>query len=161
MSRHHRHIPTAVALTLTLTLAAAAPSAPSAASARPFGPIAPAATSQPQAPPAVNPRARHAANINVGGIQAQGARVAREMAARDAAIGSATQSPPPPLIVRVSQPNRFAWDDAGIGAGATFALILILLGSALYLTHRHAARVTPAGIRPASTVARWSRRARI
>jgi hypothetical protein len=155
MSRHHRHIPTALALALALALAA-----PSAASARPFAPIAPAATTQPQ-PPAVNPRARHAANINVGGIQAQGARVARELAARDAAIGSATQSPPPPLIVRVSQPNGFAWDDAGIGAGATFALILVLLGSALYLTHRHDARVTPAGIRLASTIARWSRRARI
>lgn len=157
MSRHHRHIPTAVALALALALALAAV----APSARPFGPIAPAASTQPQAPPAVNPQARHAANINVGGIQAQGARVAREMAARDAAIGSATQSPPPPLIVRVSQPNGFARDDAGIGAGAAFALILILLGSALSLTHRHAARVTPAGIRPASTVARWSRRARI
>jgi hypothetical protein len=156
MSRHHRHIPAAVALTLALAAAA-----PSAASARPFGPIAPAATTQPQAPPAVNPRARHAANINVGGIQAQGARVARELAARDAAIGSATQSPPPPLIVRVSQPNGFAWDDAGIGAGATFGLVLMLLGSALYRNHRHAARATPAGIRPASTIARWSRRARI
>jgi hypothetical protein len=113
MSRPHRHIPTAVALTLALAAAAL---------------IAPAATTRPQAPPAVNPPARHAANINVGGIQAQGARVARELAARDAAIGSATQSAPP-LVVRVSQPNGFAWDDAGIGAGATFALILILLGT--------------------------------
>jgi hypothetical protein len=153
MSRHHRHVPTAVALTL-----APAAAAPSAASARPFGPIGRAATTQPRAPPPVNPQARYAANINVDGIQAQGARVAHKLAAREA-IGSATQSPPPPLIVRVS--NGFAWDDAGIGAGATFALILMLLGSALYLTHRHAARVTPAGIRPASTVARWSRRARI
>ena len=155
MSRHHRHIPTAVSLTLALAAAA-----PSTASPRPFGPIAPAVTTQPQAPHAVNPQARHAANINVGGIQAQEARVAHKLAARDAAIGSATQSPPLPLIVRFSQPNGFAWDDAGIGAGATFALILILLGSAISLTHRHTARMTRAGIRPASTITRWTRRAR-
>ena len=155
MSRHHRHIPTAVSLTLAPVAAA-----PSTASPRPFGPIAPAASTQPQAPHAVNPQARHATNINVGGIQAQEARVAHKLAARDAAIGSATLSPPPPLIVRVAQPNGFAWDDANIGAGATFARILILLGSALYLTHRHTARMTPAGIRPASTITRWTRRVR-
>jgi hypothetical protein len=155
MSRHHRHIPTAVSLTLAPVAAA-----PSTASPRPFGPIAPAVTTQPQAPHAVNPQARHATNINVGGIQAQEARVAHKLAARDAAIGSATQSPPPPLIVRFSPPHGFAWDDANIGAGATSARILILLGSAISLTHRHTARMTRAGIRPASTITRWTRRAR-
>jgi hypothetical protein len=131
MSGHHRHIPPAVSLTPAPMAAA-----PSMASPRPFGPIAPAATTQPKAAPAVNPPARHATNIKVGGIQAEGARVADKLAARDAAIGSAIQSSLPPLILRFSPPHGFAWDDANTGAGAKSAGILILAGSAISLTHR-------------------------
>jgi hypothetical protein len=136
MFRHHRHISTAVALVVALA------AAPSAASARPFQPISPPVTSQTQAAPAVNPHARDAANPAVRAIQAQGARVAHQLAARDALAGRATLSPPPPSIVTVFQPNGFDWGDAGIGAGATLGLVLILLGSTLYLTHRHTARVS-------------------
>ena len=135
MFRHH-HI--SIVLAIALALAAVAPSA---ASARPFGPILATATRQPQAPPAVNPYSRDAANPAVRAIQAQGARVAHELAARDAAAASSTPSPPP-LIVKVSPPNGFAWSDAGIGAGATFGLILVLLGSTLYLTHRRTGRAS-------------------
>ena len=136
MYRHHRHISTAVALVVALA------AAPSAASARPFQPISRPATSQTQAAPAVNPHARDAANPAARAIQAQAARVAHQLAARDALAGRATPSPPPPLTVTVFQPNGFDWGDAGIGAGATLGLTLILLGSTLYLTHRHTARVS-------------------
>ena len=136
MYRHHRHISTAVALVVALA------AAPSAASARPFQPIAPPPSSQTQTPSAVNPHSREAANPAVRAIQAQAARVAHQLATRDALAGRATLSPPPPLTVTVFQPNGFDWGDAGIGAGATLALTLILLGSTLYLTHRHTARVS-------------------
>ena len=137
MFRHHRHISTAVALALALAAAA-----PSAASARPFQPIAPPPTSQTQAAPAVNPHAREAANPATRAIQAQAARVAHQLAKRDALAGRATLTPPPPTIVTVFQPNGFDWGDAGIGAGATLGLILILLGSTLYLTHRSTPRAS-------------------
>src|SRR5205814_640580 len=75
MSRRHHHISTAIALALALAAVA-----PSAASARPQR-DPPATTTQTQAPPAI------AANAAVGAIQAQGARVARELAARDAGAG--------------------------------------------------------------------------
>ena len=137
MFRHHRHISTAVALVVALA------AAPSAASARPFQPIAPPPSSQTQTPSAVNPHSREAGNPAVRAIHAQAARVAHQLAARDAALaGRATPSPPPPSIVTVFQPNGFDWGDAGIGAGATLGLTLILLGSTLYLTHRHTARVS-------------------
>jgi hypothetical protein len=136
MFRHHRHISTAVALVVALA------AAPSAASARPFQPISRPATSQTQAASAVNPHARDAANPAARAIQAQAARVAHQLAARDALAGRATPSPPPPLTVTVFQPDGFDWGDAGIGAGATLGLTLILLGSTLYLTHRHTARVS-------------------
>jgi hypothetical protein len=136
MFRHHRHISTAVALVVALA------AAPSAASARPFQPIAQPPSSQTQTPSAVNPRSRDTANPAVRAIQGQSARVAHQLAARDALAGRATLSPPPASIVTVFQPNGFDWGDAGIGAGATLGLILILLGSTLYLTHRHAARVS-------------------
>ena len=135
MFRHHRHISTAVALVVALAAAA-----PSAASARPFQPIAPPPSSQTQTPSAVNPHSRDAANPAVRAIQAQAARVAHQLAARDALAGRATLSPPPPLTVTVFQPNGFDWGDAGIGAAATLALTLILLGSTLYLTHRSTPR---------------------
>jgi hypothetical protein len=149
MFRHH-HISTSIALVLALALAAGPSAAvarpnldPPAATAANIWPILdpPAATSQTQATPAVNPHSRDAANPAVRAIQAQGARVAHELAARDAATGSATPSPPP-LIVKVSPPNGFVWSDAGIGAGATFGLILVLLGSTLYWTHRRTARAS-------------------
>jgi len=136
MFRHHRRISTAVALVVALA------AAPSAASARPFQPIAPPPSGQTQTASAVNPHSRDAANPAVRAIQAQAARVAHQLAARDALAGRATLSPPPPSIVTVFQPNGFDWGDAGIGAGATLALLLILLGSTLYLTHRHTARVS-------------------
>jgi hypothetical protein len=137
MFRHHRHISTTVALVVALAAAV-----PSAASARPFQPIPAPTTTQTHAPPASNPHSRDAAKPAVRAIQAQGARVARELAARDARTGSVIVNPTPPLIVTVFQPNGFDWGDAGIGAGATLGLILILLGSTLYLTHRHTARVS-------------------
>ena len=136
MFRHHRHISTAVALVVALA------AAPSAAFARPFQPIAPPPSTQTQTPSAVNPHSREAKNPVVHAIQGQAARVAHELAARDALAGPATLSPPPPLTVTVFQPNGFDWGDAGIGAGATLALTLILLGSTLYLTHRHTSRVS-------------------
>ena len=135
MSRHNHHISTAIALTLALAAAA-----PSAASARPFDPIPPAAASQPMALPAVSPHSRDAANPAAHAVQAQAARVARELAARDAISGPAITTPPSAEIVTVFQPNGFDWGDAGIGAGTTLALILILFGSTLYLTHRHTPR---------------------
>ena len=134
MFRHHRHISTAVALVVALA------AVPSAASARPFQPIAPPPSSQTQTPSAVNPHSRDAATPAVRAIQAQTARVAHQLAARDALADRATLNPPPPLTVTVFQPNGFDWGDAGIGAGATLALTLILLGSTLYLTHRSTSR---------------------
>jgi hypothetical protein len=136
MFRHH-HITTAIALTLAL-----AAGAPSAASARPFEPIPPPATTETHAPSANNPHSRDAANPAVRAIQAQGARVARELAARDSRTTGEIVNRTPPLTITVFQPNGFDWGDAGIGAGATLGLILILLGSRLYLTHRHTARVS-------------------
>jgi hypothetical protein len=136
MFRHHRHISTAVALVVALA------AAPSAASARPFQPIAPLPSSHTQTRSAVNGHSREAANPAVRAIQAQAARVAHQLAARDALAGRATPTPPPPLTVTVFQPNGFDWGDAGIGAGATLGLTLILLGSTLYLTHKHTPRAS-------------------
>ncbi|HET7047965.1 MAG TPA: hypothetical protein VFI54_06795 [Solirubrobacteraceae bacterium] len=136
MFRHHRHISTAVALVVALV------AAPSAASARPFQPIATPPSSQTQTPSADSPHSREAANPSVRAIQAQAARVAHQLAKRDALAGRATLSPPPVSIVTVFQPNGFDWGDAGIGAGATLGLILILLGSTLYLTHRNTPRAS-------------------
>ena len=137
MSRRHHHITTAVVLTLAVAAAA-----PTAASAQPFGPSSAAVTSEPLILPAVNPQARDNANTNVDTVQAQAARVGHELAARDMQAGSVTSSAAPVRIIKVSQPDDFAWGDAGIGAGATFALIIVLLGSGLYVTHRRTARVT-------------------
>jgi hypothetical protein len=135
MSRQH-HISTTIALVVALATAA-----PSAASARPLEPIPPP-TTKTHAPSASNPHSRDAANPPVRAIQAQGARVARELATRDARTSGEIVNPTPPPTVTVFQPNGFDWGDAGIGAGATLGLILILLGSTLYRTHRHTARVS-------------------
>ncbi len=131
--QHHRS--TAIAVVVALAVGA-----PSATVARPVGPISPPATSQTQTSPAVSAHSRAAANPVARAIQAQAARVARELAARDAVSGPAITSPPPAEIVTVFQPNGFDWGDAGIGAGATLGLILTLLGSTLYVTHRHTPR---------------------
>jgi hypothetical protein len=136
MFRHH-HASTALAVALALAAAA-----PSAASAR-YATDPPPATSHTQAPPTVDlrsPDARDAANRAVRTEQAQGARVTHELGARDAAVGSATLSSPPPVIVTASQPHGFAWGDAGIGGAAMFGLIMVLLGTTLYLSHRRAAQ---------------------
>jgi hypothetical protein len=133
----HRHASTALALALALAAAA-----PSAASAR-YATDPPPATSHTQAPPTVDlrsPDARDAADRAVRAIQAQGARAAHELAARGSAVGSATPSSPPHVIITASQPNGFAWGDAGIGGAAMFGLILVLLGTTLYLSHRRTAQ---------------------
>ena len=124
MLRHH--INTAIALTLALAAAA-----PSGASARPFEPIPAPTTTQTHAPPASNPHSRDAANPAVRAIQAQGARVARELAARDARTGGEIVNPTPPLTVTVFQPNGFDWGDAAIGAAGGLALSLIGIGGAV------------------------------
>ena len=133
----HSHISTAIALTLALAAAT-----PSVAAAR-YAEDPPPATSRQQAPPAVDlrsPDARDAANLVVRTGQNQAARVARELAARDALASSAITSPPSAKIITVFQPNGFDWGDAGIGGAAIFGLILVLFGTTLYLTHRGAAQ---------------------
>lgn len=135
---HRRHTSTAIALTIALAAAA-----PPAASAR-YAPDPPPATVQTQAPGAVNPYSREAANPAVRAIDAQATRVAGELPARDAVASSATPSVPAPLIVKVSSPTGFVWGDAGIGAGAIFGLMLVLVGSTLYVTHRRTARASQA-----------------
>jgi len=125
MFRHHR-ISTGIALAVALTLAAAAPAA---VWARPDPPDGQA---HPQ--PEVHLRSGDATNPAVASIQAQGARVARELAARAAADKSAIATPPP-KIVKIFQHNGFLID-AVIGAGITLGLVLVLLGSSLYITHR-------------------------
>ena len=127
MFRHHYQ--TGIALALALAAAV-----PSAASAR-YAQDPPPATSQTQAPPAVNPYSRDAANPAVRAINAQGVRVAHELAARD----SLTASPPPPLIITVPRPNGFDWGDAGIGAAGGLALSMIALGGTLAVS-RHRGR---------------------
>jgi hypothetical protein len=136
MFRHHH--PTSGVIALALALAAVAPAG---ASAR-YAQDPPPTTSQTQALAAVNRHSRDAANPAVRAIQAQAARVARELAARDAASGTPITSSQPAAMVTVFQPNGFDWGDAGIGAGAALALILVLLGSTLYLTHRHTLRAS-------------------
>lgn len=140
MFRHHHQVSTAVALAL-----AVAAVAPAAASARlELNP--PAATSQTQTRPAVDlrsPGARDLANAAVRVVHTQGARVRREFAARSAASGSGTGSPPPVQIVKVSQPSGFDWGDAGIGAAVGLTLSMIGLGGALALSQRWTHR-TPA-----------------
>ena len=146
MLRHHHQISTTIAVALALAVAA-----PSAASAR-FTPNPVPATkaqSVEAGPRSIvtpggygAPSTSNMPNTDIRYVQAQGARVANELAARDAATGSPAQSPPPVQIIKVSQPNGFDWGDAGIGAGAAIALTLVFLGSALHLTHRHTARLS-------------------
>lgn len=127
---HHHHISTGIALALALAAVA-----PAAALARPYPPDAAAQT---RSAPEVHLRSRDATTAAVASIQAQGARVAREFAARDAANGAA--SFPLPMIVEISRHNGFLID-AMIGAGAMLGLVLVLLGSSLYAIHRRTLRI--------------------
>jgi hypothetical protein len=129
---HHHHISTGIALALALALAVVAPAA---ALARPYPPDT---AEQTRSAPEVHLRSRDATTAAVASIQAQGARVAREFAARDAANGAA--SFPLPKIVEVSRHNGFLID-AMVGAGAMLGLVLVLLGSSLYTMHRRTLRI--------------------
>jgi hypothetical protein len=137
MFRHRHHMGTVVALVLALALVAVAPAA---ASARPYPA---AAAAQTHTAPGVDPRSRDATNAVVASIQAQGARVARELAARDAANESAIATFPPPKIVKISQHNNFLID-AMIGAGAMLGLVLVLLGLSFVTIHRRALHINQA-----------------
>src|SRR5262249_959515 len=115
MFRHH-HVSTAIALALAL----AAPSAASARFAPNPVPATPAQSVQ-AGPRSIvtpggygSPVTSNMENSDIRDVWAKGPRVAHELAARDAATGSPTQSPRPAQIVKVSQPNRFHWGDAGI-----------------------------------------------
>jgi hypothetical protein len=135
MFRHHRHISTGIALALALAAVA-----PAAASARPYPPPS---AGQTQSAPRVAPRSQDLTKAAVASIQAQGARVAREFAARDAANGIATATLPPPKIVEISQHNGFLVD-AMIGAGAMLGLVLVLLGLTFHTIHRRTLRINKA-----------------
>ena len=128
MFHPHHQVSTGIALALAL-----AAIAPATVSARPW-PSPPATTSQTYAPPVRALRTPRATNGAVASIQAQAARVARELAARDAATESAIVTPQTVPIVKISQTNEFLID-AAIGAGAMLGLILALLGSTLYVIH--------------------------
>ncbi len=129
MFRHHHHVGTGIALALALAAVA-----PAAATAQPYPP---APAGQTHATPRVDQRSRDATSATVASIQAQGARVARELAALETANGSVIATIPPPTIVKISQ--REFLTDAMIGAGITLGLVLVLLGSSLYITHRRRA----------------------
>lgn len=136
MFRYHHHISTVLVLVLALAVVA-----PAAASARPYPS---AAAGQTHAPPGVDLRSRDATtNATVASIQAQGARVARELGERDAANESAIATFPPPKIVKISQHNGFLMD-AMIGAGAMLGLVLVLLGLSFYTIYRRAPRINQA-----------------
>lgn len=79
--------------------------------------------------------------------QAQGARVAHEFAARDAALGNGPVLPA--QIIKISQPNGFDWGDAGIGAAGGLALSTVGLGGALVISSQRRTRRSTAP--PAST----------
>ena len=133
MFRHHHQgtgtgTGTGIALALALALTAIAPAAATAQ------PLPPPPTTQTHATASVDPRSREATNAMAASIHAQGARVARELAALQATNGTATATIPPPTIIKIS--HREFLTDAMIGAGITLGLVLILLGSSLYITHR-------------------------
>lgn len=69
--------------------------------------------------------------------------------ARDAAKGRLTLTTPRVTVVKVTQPSPAAargldWGDAGIGAGAVFALTMIGIGGALVVRNRHHREDPPA-----------------
>ncbi len=126
MFRHPHHVAKGIALALTI-----AAIAPAAATAQPYPPPP---VSQTHATPRVDQRSREATNAMAASIQAQGARVARELAALETTNESAIATIPPTRIVNISQ--REFLTDAMIGAGAMLGVVLVLLGSSLYITHR-------------------------
>lgn len=125
----HHHVGTGIALALALTAII-----PAAATAQPFQPPP---TTQTHATPSADTRSREATHARAASIHAQGARVARELAALETANGTAIATIPAPTIIKTSQ--RQFLTDALIGAGITLGLVLILLGSSLYITHRRRA----------------------
>ena len=133
MFRHPHHVAKGIALALTLAAVA-----PAAASAQPYPPPP---VSQTHATPRVDQRSREATNAMAASIQAQGARVARELAALTA--NESAVAIPPTRIVNISQ--RDFLTDAMIGAGAMLGVVLVLLGSSLYITHhRRGLPINPA-----------------
>ena len=117
-----QYIKTTAALALAVGMIA-----PPVASAMVDNPVAASQTASPR--PAVRP--------NPDQLSARSAPDGTGIVSSHGNIGAAPlPSSPPAQIVKVSQPTGFAWDDAGIGAGAVLGLILTLLGSTLYLT-RH------------------------
>ena len=59
--------------------------------------------------------------------------------ARDAAAGRGTFNSPDVEVVKVAGPvvdDGFSWGDAGIGAGAIFALGVVAVGGSLLVAHR-------------------------
>jgi hypothetical protein len=51
------------------------------------------------------------------------------------------QSAPVPTVIQVAAPSGgFDWGDAGIGAGATLALVTVAAGGAIAIGNRHGRR---------------------
>jgi hypothetical protein len=114
--RHSRFTRTA-----TLGLAVAAVAAPTAAARPPVD--------------LRSPDAVDAANA------AQVRQDLRSPDAVDAAAGRGTFSAPRVTVVKVTQPSQAGpggldWGDAGIGAGATLAIVLLGVGGSLIVVHR-------------------------
>jgi hypothetical protein len=170
MFRHH-HLSTAIALAVALALAAASaasarfgpnpvPATPAqSVQAGPLSIVTPGGYGSPVTSNIENsvqagprsivtpggygaPVTSNTESRDIRDVWAKGPRVTDELAARDAATGSPAQSPQPAQTVKVFQPSGFDWGDAGIGAGAAFALVLMLLGATLYLTHRRTAHAS-------------------
>src|SRR5437763_15563556 len=136
--RSIQHIKT----TLALTLALGAVAAPVASARFDLNPPPARQTASVSSPVSPNPDQQTVVTAGSRAVQSPGARVARDLAARDAAArATPVVSSPPAQIVKISQPSGFGWGDAGIGAGAMLGLVLVLLGSTLYVTHRRTARV--------------------
>jgi len=112
--RHRRFIRTA-----TLGLAVAAVAAPVATAAQDF-----------RSPDAVD-----------AASAAQQRQDFRTPDSHDAADGRGTFTAPSVTVVKVSGPSQAGpggldWGDAGIGAGATLAIVLLGVGGSLMVTHR-------------------------
>ena len=114
--RHRRFIRTA-----TLGLAVAAVAAPTAA-----------------ARPVIDLRSPDAVDAASAAQQRQDFRTPDS---HDAADGRGTFTAPSVTVVKVSGPSQAGpggldWGDAGIGAGATLAIVLLGVGGSLMVTHR-------------------------
>jgi hypothetical protein len=124
-------------------IATATALAPTVAGARPTGAPEGASVTAGQLPRTtqnlVSPDARDAARTSsLAGTTDQ--IDLRSPDARDAADGRGTWSAPRVTVVKAPQStgtsSGFDWGDAGIGAGAVAALILLGLGGGLVSTHR-------------------------